>query len=270
MTHRFKAVLALAALIILGTSGFAHPYYIGYSGAPGSSGRCASSCHGSSGGTIEVNGFPTEYFPGQTYTITISHNGGSAIKQFNGSCRIGSSSANAGTIAAGTNTVTYNTSGETNGVHLSAIDLDNGTFEWTSPPSGTGDVTLYVAGHQGVRTGPNTTLTLVSSEFATDVPDNGSQSVPSDYKLSDNYPNPFNPTTTIEFYLPRPSHVSVEIFNLLGRKVAVLADAEYTAGNHTLTWSGLSSDGHAVSSGTYFYRMEAGAFIQTKKMLFVK
>ena len=139
----------------------AHSNFTGYSGAPGSYGSCASSCHGSQGGTIEVTGFPTVYAPGNTYTLSISHNGGAPISGFNGSCRIGTGSENAGLISAGSNTVVYNESGETNGIGMSSVDLDNGTFDWTAPDVGTGDVTLYIAGAQGGYFGQNSEITLV-------------------------------------------------------------------------------------------------------------
>jgi len=100
------------------------------------------------------------------YTVLLTHSGGSAIKQFNGSCRVGNGSDNAGTISAGTNTSTYNTTGETNGIHLSSNDKDNAEFVWTAPPAGTGTVRLYVAGHQGSASGPNTKVVLVAQEAA--------------------------------------------------------------------------------------------------------
>jgi hypothetical protein len=160
------ASLLVAVMIAFSSPASAHTTYTGYSSAPGSKGTCASSCHGSSGGTVQVSGFPTEYMPGQSYTVAVAHSGGSAIKQFNGSCRVGTGSTNAGTISAGTNTSTYSTNGETNGVHLSSSDKDNAEFVWTAPPAGTGEVTLYVAGHQGTAGGPNTKVVMVAQEAA--------------------------------------------------------------------------------------------------------
>jgi len=270
MNRQIISVLVTLALILLNTSGHARPTYIGYSGAPGSQGSCASSCHGSAGGTIQVSGFPSEYYPGQTYTVTISHNGGSAIKQFNGSCRVGSGSETAGTIASGTNTATYSTAPETNGIHLSATDLDNATFSWTAPPSGTGDVTLYIAGHQGNLAGANTELMVTSTELATDVREAGFAGLPDNYRLSDNYPNPFNPTTSFEFSLPQRAHVTIEVFNVVGQRVITLTDGEYAAGDYAVTWNGKSSGGQSVSTGVYFYRLQAGDFIETKKMMLLK
>jgi len=164
-----KQLLVLMAIIAGASLGYGHANYVGYSGAPGSNGTCASSCHGTTGGTIQITDFPADYTPGQTYSVTISHSSGSAIRQFNGSCRVGTGSTNAGVIAAGTNTATYNTGGETNGFHLSSIDQQSGTFQWTAPAQGTGVVRLYIAGHQGGYSGQNTDLVLVANEHVVPV-----------------------------------------------------------------------------------------------------
>jgi len=163
MIYRIFAIGTVVLLIIVAIV-MAHPHYTGYSGAPGSYGSCASSCHGSPGGTIEVNGFPDEYAPGNTYSIAVSHSGGAPISGFNGSVRIGAGSENAGVISAGTNTVIYNEPIETNGVRLTTVDLDNATFGWTAPDAGTGDATLYIAGAQGGFDGQNSEIALVAHE----------------------------------------------------------------------------------------------------------
>ena len=159
--------LKLALLLILSpTIIFAHSSFTGYSGAPGSKGTCASTCHGTSGGTIEISGFPNNYVPGQTYTVNISHNGGDPIRNFNASTRLGTSTTIGGLLSAGFNTEVYSTFEEQNGVHLASTNLDNGTFEWTAPEAGSGAINLYVAGLQGGFTGVNTALTLTATEGA--------------------------------------------------------------------------------------------------------
>lgn len=140
----------------------AHSGYIGYSGAPGTKGLCAASCHGSGTQSITVSGFPSSYTPGQQYEITITSP--SAVKNFNGSIRQGTGSTNAGTISAGTGTVTYNDPVETNGVHLSPNDQTSFSFLWTAPPTGTGEVRLYLALHWGNSSGPNLDTVLVATE----------------------------------------------------------------------------------------------------------
>lgn len=154
-------------LCLLATLGVlsALPDYTGYSGAPGASGFCAGSCHGSAGGTITVAGFPVSYAPGNVYVVLIGHVGGASISNFNASIRIGTGSQTAGTITAGLNTATYSRAEEPNGVHLSGSNRDSCTFNWTAPAAGTGPVRLYVAGLQGFSAGgPNTALTLTATE----------------------------------------------------------------------------------------------------------
>ena len=89
--------------------------------------------------------------------------------------------------------------------------------------------------------------------------------LPSGFSLRQNYPNPFNPTTTIEFSIPRSENVSIDIYNLLGQKVTRLIDKVMVSGVHTANW-----DASNVSSGIYFYRLQAGDFVQTRKMLLLK
>jgi hypothetical protein len=94
--------------------------------------------------------------------------------------------------------------------------------------------------------------------------------LPTSYELSQNYPNPFNPETTFEFALPKVSQVELTIFNVLGQKVVTLISKELPAGTYQETWDGTSESGNSVSSGIYFYRLTAGDFITTKKMMMLK
>ena len=91
------------------------------------------------------------------------------------------------------------------------------------------------------------------------------EKIPGYYCLRQNYPNPFNPITNIDFGLPTKSHVKLEVFNLLGQKVSILQNSVLEAGNYNITW-----DGQDAASGIYFYRLEAGDFIETRKMLLLK
>ena len=92
-----------------------------------------------------------------------------------------------------------------------------------------------------------------------------SLSLPQHYSLHPNYPNPFNPSTRITYDLPSPSSVTLEIFDLLGRRVASLAKGTQPAGTYSILF-----DGSAFPSGLYFYRLQAGAFTQTQKMVLLK
>ena len=100
---------------------------------------------------------------------------------------------------------------------------------------------------------------------------NGESSVlPETYSLGQNYPNPFNPSTSVEFSLPEGGLVSLCIYNVLGQKVRTLADGFYASGTHSVTWNGYDDGGSSVSSGVYFYRIEASSFIETRKMILLK
>ncbi|MBU0473570.1 MAG: T9SS type A sorting domain-containing protein [Bacteroidetes bacterium] len=92
-------------------------------------------------------------------------------------------------------------------------------------------------------------------------------SIPVEYSLSQNYPNPFNPSTVIEFALPTNGNVKLSIFNSLGQEVAVLINEEMLAGNYNYQFT---SANYQLSSGIYFYRITAGSFIKTNKMILVK
>jgi len=84
-------------------------------------------------------------------------------------------------------------------------------------------------------------------------------------ELIGNYPNPFNPVTEISFSLPAASHVKLEIYNIMGQKVATLVDDQLEAGTHIVQWNGSEA-----ASGVYLYRLEVGEFVDAKKMILLK
>jgi hypothetical protein len=88
---------------------------------------------------------------------------------------------------------------------------------------------------------------------------------PTSYSLAQNYPNPFNPVTTIKYQLPVSGRVSLKVYNILGKEIATLVDEEKSAGTYSVTF-----DAGKLSSGIYFYRIQAGNFVQAKKMILLK
>lgn len=88
--------------------------------------------------------------------------------------------------------------------------------------------------------------------------------------LRGNYPNPFNPETTIMYSVKSDEHVTIEIFNLKGQKVRTLVNEKAKAGNYKVVWHGDDNNGKTVGSGVYFYRMNSGKFTSTKKMIMMK
>jgi hypothetical protein len=94
--------------------------------------------------------------------------------------------------------------------------------------------------------------------------------LPTSYALDQNYPNPFNPSTIITYTLPEMTNVRIKIYDALGREVRSLLDEVKSAGKHNILWDGRDNSGNRVSSGTYFYQIIAGDFVQTRKMVMVK
>jgi hypothetical protein len=103
-------------------------------------------------------------------------------------------------------------------------------------------------------------------EFAdiTDV-EKTNETIPNEYALTQNFPNPFNPTTQINYSIPKSSFVSLKVFNELGQEIATLYSGEQVAGNYTVTF-----DASKLSSGVYFYRFQANDFLSVKKMILIK
>ena len=101
--------------------------------------------------------------------------------------------------------------------------------------------------------------------IVTDVDDEKVVNIPKEFILSQNYPNPFNPETAISYQLPANSFVSLKVFDTLGREVATLVNEEKPAGTYTINFNA-----EGLSSGVYFYKMRAGRFVQTKKLVLMK
>ena len=90
------------------------------------------------------------------------------------------------------------------------------------------------------------------------------------FRLAQNHPNPFNPSTSIEFSVAREGHVELGVFDLSGRLIRTLVSETRASGNHTVTWDGRNDSGGAVSSGMYFYKYSSGGETTSRKMTLVK
>jgi hypothetical protein len=269
MKSRMKFMVLLIILVLINSSGYAHTTYTGYSGAPGSKGYC-SQCHGSGTGTIVVSGVPSYYQSSQSYTITVAHNGGSPIVNFNASTRVGTSTSVAGTFAGSSNTSTYSVTNYETGVHATTANFDTARYIWTAPSSGIGTVTFYISGIQGSLNGPSTRITMSSAELTSGVSDEIVH--PEQFTLAPNYPNPFNPTTTISYQLPTAANVKITIINTLGQAVAIFNNGAQGVGSHSVNW-----DATGMPSGIYLYSIEAVnnsdptiRYNQTRKMVLLK
>ncbi len=154
--------MQLLLLLFLFSPLAAAPWTVGNSGAPGTQ-SCASSCHGEGEGTVVVEGFPESYIPDSTYLIRLTAPD-QPIKNFNASCRVGTTSLTAGVIIGNGLTATYSVGSEPNGVHATSLNQDTLEFTWIAPQYGTGFVRLYVAAHQGSESGPNSDFMLTATE----------------------------------------------------------------------------------------------------------
>jgi len=96
------------------------------------------------------------------------------------------------------------------------------------------------------------------------------EALPVSYELFQNYPNPFNPSTIISYALPRASHVTIKIYDMLGREIKTLVNSEQNAGILNIQWNGNNNFGTKVSTGAYIYMIKAGDFFQAKKMILLK
>ena len=96
------------------------------------------------------------------------------------------------------------------------------------------------------------------------------ETVPIDYVLSQNFPNPFNPSTTIKYYLTEDAQVSLTVFNLLGKRIRVLAEGQHQAGLYSVSWDGRDDNGHVMGSGIYFYELDTGENVYTRKMTIIR
>lgn len=118
-----------------------------------------------------------------------------------------------------------------------------------------------------IQTNTKETLTFVvlKATTFTNTAIQQTDDIPSEFELHQNYPNPFNPSTAISYALSAGNHVNLKVFDALGREVATLISGSQSAGIHSVNF-----DASGLSSGVYVYRMEAGNFVQTKKMLLIK
>ena len=99
----------------------------------------------------------------------------------------------------------------------------------------------------------------------------GQTGMPTEYALEGNYPNPFNPSTTIRYQLPAAGRVSIKVFDLTGKQVKTLVNEAMPAGYYRAVWDGRDARGAAVATGVYFYRITVdNAFVQTRKMVLMK
>jgi hypothetical protein len=152
-----------------------------------------------------------------------------------------------------------------NGIILRTTD---GGTSWAAQSSGTTYNLFgvsFIDSYNGTAVGDAGTILRTTTGGYTFVEEERIDNIPSDFYLSYNFPNPFNPSTKIRFSVPHTSIVVIEVFDILGNEIETLVNEEKQTGTYEITWYA-----EQVPSGVYFYRLQAGEFIETKKMLFLR
>jgi hypothetical protein len=139
------------------------------------------------------------------------------------------------------------------------------TFTFTSMDSTIGTSRLIAYAHVSNGSNYGEILQAIEIPLASFVTAIGDRPEAESFELSQNFPNPFNPSTTVSFAVPRESHVSIVLTDALGRQVATIADESYLPGSHQVVFNA-----HDLPSGTYLFTMRSGAFVQTRSMTLVK
>jgi len=152
--------------------------------------------------------------------------------------------------------------------------LNRGTYTFSpGAPAGAYTVTIYSGEFDSVvlntvtRTFIKSGSTTIAAETSSA---ENSTALPETYSINGNYPNPFNPSTTIRYAVLEEGHVRLDIIDVLGHRVATLVDDTQSPGHHQVVWSGLSAGGTSVASGVYFTRLQAGGTVLTQRMLLMK
>lgn len=180
-----------------------------------------------------------------------------------------------GTAAGGTaETADFMVSGNASGMILGF------SLMGTSVPAGEGVLTtVQWDGPSYALAGPvSMTVTNVSGELGSalsfEIGDaflgTDDVTIIDEFALANNFPNPFNPSTQINYTVAQPGDVSIVVYDILGQEVATLINGYHTPNMYNVKWFGMNNDGNQVATGIYYYKMVSGSFIETKKMMFVK
>jgi photosystem II stability/assembly factor-like uncharacterized protein len=148
------------------------------------------------------------------------------------------------------------------------LHTTNGGASWTQQTSGTSEWLFSVSftdANNGWIVGNTGTILHTTNGGLTSAEENGTDAQPKEYSLSQNYPNPFNPSTVINYKLPISSKVIIKIYDALGKEVSTLVNEEKPAGSYSVSFEATE-----LSSGFYFYKIIAGNFVSTKKMILIK
>ena len=227
------------------------------------------SCHGSinSGVTVTITGPDSVNIGSQTnYTLTVTMAGKTGMG-LDVATRLGT----LGVVTSGTHIA----SGEL--THNNNITMTNGTatitFKYTAP-SAAGTDTLWavgLAGNSHSNTGGDSWNHAVNKRIIVrDLTGIEPTISLAEFKISQIYPNPFNPSTSIDISLAKESNVSIKVYDINGAEVYTIANNVMNSGDHTFTWNAITNSGNTANSGVYFMKINVGGNTTTKKMILVK
>jgi subtilisin family serine protease len=149
-----------------------------------------------------------------------------------------------------------------------AMGVTGNSYVWTTPetPAESAQLRVLVFDRDGLLGYDSSDEPFVITSGASPV----EQAIPLVYGLAQNFPNPFNPQTEIRFELPHPGNTRLKVFDIRGRLVKDLVSGHMGAGRHSVVWMGRDNGGRQVASGVYYYRIESGKFMETRRMTLVK
>jgi hypothetical protein len=284
--NKLWTLMACVALLMSVNAGLVQAYSSGppnaRTGAPGE-GDCTG-CHSSfplnSGlGTLSVSGVNGSYEAGQMYELVVGLDDPDASRWGFEITIIGEDGMAIGTVGNLNGHTQISVTATRDYVKQTSAGTQNGVtggvvwpVRWTAPPEGSGDATIYMAGNAANGNGSTSgdRIYTASETWTEGIVSGAPLPTAAAAVLRPNYPNPFNPRTTIAYELANPQSVRLSIYTLDGRLVKHLEDGLRAEGAHEIHWNGLDDRGMAVPSGTYFYRLQAGSVDQTRSMVLVR
>jgi len=253
----------------------------GVTGAPNENTCNQSGCHtgtavNGGSGTFAVSGLPNDgYVPGSTHTISFAFSNTSRTRFGFEAVALTDDGTSIGTFATPSGTRSLSGGGRTYIAQSSPSSSGIWNVDWTAPAADVGRVTIYTAGNAANGNGTSsgdwiyTSTHSATAEVVTSV-DDDDVFTPNQFRLNNNYPNPFNPETTIRYELDSPGIVSLRIYNTLGQEIRNLVNDQRGTGSYSVVWDGRDNFGRQAASGTYFVRLQTGSKIATMKMLMIK
>ncbi|RMH72729.1 MAG: T9SS C-terminal target domain-containing protein [Gemmatimonadetes bacterium] len=257
----------------------------GRTGAPGQETCNAPYCHNSyelneGDGMIEFVG-PDEFNPEETYTITIrvsdpgqSRWGFQVTPLDLGSIELIDTEYTRLEDDGGDLYVEHTAAGTYNGTPDGPVEW---SFDWTAPTEDEApiDVTFYVAANAANANGQPSGDYIYTQHFVVDLSNTGIEdefnpAVPATPLKLSNYPNPFNPRTTIRYAIPTHDHVTLGIYNITGQLVRIVVDQPQAPGEYSILWDGTDDRGQSVESGLYLYRLETNTQSVARTMVLLR